>query len=349
MNRIFSAENRRNWLVALCIVGLPISVRAEDEGELLALVKAGHRSAQESIHTLSCTVRFEKGFPTLQLAAEGKYWHSFDRARIQQETPTGTEDYYYLRRESEVRNVTRNRPRTGQPEWSAGREFINHMPRELDVWRHMFLEFDLYSQGAKGTPRVQRERVDGRDCVRVTMTVLRGVESQVEFWFDVGRNYLIWKRVVSAKEFRSEDEIVEFIEPQPGVFFPTKRVAKSFRGREQNIQAVITLSNVRINEPIAKAVFELPRVPSGTMCSDLIKKQLYPIDETWQQVPGSRAEPYDQVAVPYGSPGQTGFTAQSTAEGRSWTYWIAPASLAVLALAGAAWLYRRYRSRSLEA
>lgn len=351
MNRILRAEIRRNCLMALCLVGLPLSIRAEEEQELLTLVRAGHRSAQEAIHSLSCTVRVESGFPTVQGAEEGKYWRSFDRARIQQEQPTGTVDYYYLIPDSELRTVTRNRPGTGQPAWWAGRQVINYEPQSLDVWRHMYLEFDVLLPHANGTPRAKRERTEGRDCVRVTMNItvqVSGTEIQHTFWFDVGRNYLLWKRVDTVKQHRGEQQILEFIEPQPGVFFPTKKVGKSFHGREQRGQDFFTLADVRINEPVAKGIFELPRVPRGTMCTDWIKKQRYPIDATWQQTSGSRAEPFELSVAPVSSPGQRGFSAPSTTESRSWTFWIAPASLAVLALAGAIWLYRRYRSRPLE-
>lgn len=337
----------RIWLVAVCILELPLSVRAEDERELLALVKAGHRSAQESIHTLSCTVSHEADVPKHTLLKTGKYFRSGSVARIQDEQPTGTVDHFYLERESEVREVVRNRPGTGQPAWAVGRRRCTELAHPLDVWRLMFLEFDLLLPTAKNTPRVKREKFAGRTCVRVTIDIL--TETEVTFWFDVGRNYLLWKRDWVGKSHRNESEILEFVEPEPGMYFPTKLGAKSFRGREQDNQGFVTLSEVRINEPVAKDLLKLPAVPRGTICNDWIKKEKYPIDENWQQLAGSRAEPLELYALPAASSAPGGsFTAQSTTAAKPWTRWIAPASLVVLVFACGALVYRQYRAQSRE-
>jgi hypothetical protein len=228
---------------------------------------------------------------------------------------------------------------------------MNEAPQVHNVWYFMLLGFDRHLPQAKSIPRVKRERIDGRDCVRVTLDlpgdlITKGPGSQYTFWFDVGHNYLVWKTVEVCADTRTEIQIVEFLEPQPGVFFPTKRAGTGFRGGEQTSQSFMTLSDVRINEPIAKDIFDLPHIPSGTLCNDFIRKQRYPIDANWQQIPGSKAKSFDRYAIPGTTPGQGGVTAQTTAEPRSWTFWIVPASLAVLATAAAVWLFRRYRTRS---
>src|SRR5947209_16363212 len=108
MRRTLSMGRGSRWLIVLGVFGLPNLANAEDERKLLALVKAGHQSAIESIHTLSCTVTVEADAPSFRRTTTGKYWRSMDFARIQQETPTGTADYFYLYKLSEIREVVRN-------------------------------------------------------------------------------------------------------------------------------------------------------------------------------------------------------------------------------------------------
>lgn len=340
---------RSSWLVALGILGLPSSVYAENEKELLALVRAGQQSAMESIHTLSCVVTLEESTPSLQRTATGRYWRAKDVARSQQETPTGTVDWFLLYKTAEIREVVRNRAGTDQPPCWTGRRTLDDGLLPLDVWPRIFMEFDRFLEVAKGAPRVKRVKIDGRDCIRVTMDIL--TQTEKTYWFDVGRNYLVSKSAEVSKDHRTESENLDYVEPQPGVFFPTKRVAKTYRGSEQRSHVCVTLSDVRINEPLADDVFRIPMIPSGTTCSDWIRKQRYPIDENWQQIPGSKTEPLAMTPLPTPSSSSgegTQYTAQSTGEPKSWTRWIAWGSLAILLLASTAWVYRRYQARSQQ-
>lgn len=355
MSILFGVENYRNGLVCFCLVGFPLLTRAEDERELLSLVQSQHQSSREAVYSLSCSVKLERGYPTTEAVEEGKYWRSFGRARLWEAYATTMVDHFYLIPEGELRQVIRQRPTQEQSGWRTRRELINSQIRLLDVWRFMLLGFVEQLAQAKDVPRAKRERVEGRDCIRVTMTLpghqsqsTTGPDIQLTFWLDAGRNYLVWKQVETGREFHREWQVQEWVEPQPGVFFPTKLVGKGFRGSTQYSQGSYTLSNVRINEPIAKSIFELPEVPNGTLCDDLIRKQTYPIDATWQQLPGGETRPYDIIAIPYTTSSQSGFASQSLKEPGDWTSWIWPGSLAVLAIAGAIWLYRRYRPRAIR-
>lgn len=339
----------RPWLVAVCLLGLPGWTFGDDEAELLALAKAGYRSAQKSIHSLSCTVAYEAGFPDPVMRKKGKYWRSFDRVRIQEQLPEGTQDFFWGP-EGEARYVYRGRNAQGE-QVGAGRRLVIEVTQPLDVWRYMLLEFDRYVQQAKQTPRVKRDRINGRDCIVLTMPYPFDNEelTTVTYWLDVGYNYLPWKREIVGKGSRDDWEILEYAEPKPGMFFPSKSQGKVHNGRRQIGAGSIVVSDLRINEPIAKEVLQLPALPRGTHISDMIKKQRYRANENWEQLPGSRAEHSEITARPPETVGEHGgWGAQSTSEASSWTLWIAPASVAVVLMAGGAWLYRRYCAGSTQ-
>src|SRR6266568_4484632 len=85
----------RPWLVAISLFGLPGWGLGDDKAELLALAKAGYQSAQKSIHSLFCTVAFESGSPDPVMRKNGKYWRSFNRVRIQEQSAEATRDFFW--------------------------------------------------------------------------------------------------------------------------------------------------------------------------------------------------------------------------------------------------------------
>jgi hypothetical protein len=336
----------RSLLIIACLFMSAVLVFGEDEAQLLALARAGYRSAQEVIQTLSCNMEMEAGFPQSVMRKQGKYWRSSRHARVHDEQPHGTEDFYWGPT-GEVHSVWQARGSKGG-QVAATRCSMMEVAQPLDAWRYMLLELDLYLEHTKRTPHAKRERIAGRDCIALTLPFpfAETEESAVTFWLDVGRNYLPWKRKTVSKDYQDEYEIVEYAEHRPGIFFPVKCAGRSYKGSKQVGACSFVLSQLRINEPIAKEVFQLPTLPWGTQLTDNLKKQTYPVDGNWQQLAGSRVEPYEKTALPSPASGQVG--SQSTASATSWTLWIAPASIAVLLTAGAAWLYQRYRNNALK-
>jgi hypothetical protein len=337
----------RTCLPSTCVLLLSAVVAsAQTEPDLLALVVAGHRTAEESIQTLACTVKSELAHPVPQSTTLGQYWRSRDKARIHLETPSGTIDYYYFERESEIREIARNRKGTDQPEWLASRRAISRFQHPADAWYKVFGSFSTHLRSSKGTARAARERVDGRDCIRVTMQIAGGGQS--EFSFDVARNYLIRQKVIVDKNARNIND-PELVEWQPGVFFPTRIVGKNLDGRRVTHEGAVVFADLRVNEPIPESIFEMPTVPRGTRCEDYIVKEQYPIDSAWRKIPGSQTEPIQTEAVIEPAPKDEAHKAQSAAEPGSWTRWIAPFCALTLAVSASIWLYRRRKAASGDA
>jgi hypothetical protein len=209
-------------------------------------------------------------------------------------------------------------------------------------------DFDRFLEFAKDPPQVKRERRDGRDCIRLDLTSVstKGLVQELTQWHDVDRNYLIWKKSLTYKgsSDRFDSEILEFAEPAPGIFVPLKCRRQGSNGSGQTSLEIVTLSNVQVNKPIPKSIFQLSRIPAGTILNDRIQGTRYPIDENWQPIgPGS---PLLMTPVPAQSEGPEGdYRSQSSSESVPLSRWVMSASLLVLVAACAGLLYRQYRSQ----
>jgi hypothetical protein len=205
-------------------------------------------------------------------------------------------------------------------------------------------DFDRLLGLAKRSPEAQRERKDGVPCVRVT--VMTDVPGYGEFgyvlWHDVGRNYLVRKLAFTYLDpsSRFEAENVEFAEPEPGVFVPTRCVRRTWAGSNYSEQ-VTTLTDLVVNQPIPDAVFRLPPVAPGTTVSDLVRRTTYPINGQWERT--GPAKPLVNLKVVQSSDESDGSQSQSESETWRAGWWVLPTAIAVLIAAGGTYFYRRYR------
>jgi hypothetical protein len=162
-------------------------------------------------------------------------------------------------------------------------------------------------------------------------------------WHDVGRNYLVRKLEIiyldPANRFEAEN--VEFAEPQPGVFVPTRCVRRTWTG-DQYSEFVTSLSNVVVNQPVPDQVFRLPPVPPGTELHDEVRGTKYRINGQWGRI--GAEEPLVKLSVAMPSAEEAGGY-RSQSEGEEWpaVWWVLPVALVVLAAAVGIRLYRRYR------
>jgi hypothetical protein len=283
------------------------SLSAREQTDLLSLVRAGHRAARESIHTLSATITIELTFPKEEVFMTGKYWRSPNLVRVQ-EVHSGINDY--LLAGSEIRQVGRGRrPEGSGYSYNALRKPATDFFCACNAWSQMLIEFrgprggqhefDRFLEFAKDPPKLKKETLDGRECIRLTMSydMEMGEEAQITLWHDIGYNYLV--RKLAAKYTKTggsgEMELSDFLESPPGVFLPTKcRKQTSLHGKQVS-GSVTTLSDVRINEPIPPGVFQLPSIPRGTIMSDWVQGTKYPVDENWRSI--GRAEPIAKVPL----------------------------------------------------
>jgi hypothetical protein len=175
-----------------------------------------------------------------------------------------------------------------------------------------------------------------------------GDEWSLTFWHDVQCNYLIRKKSAifgdKNKNTPFEYEILEFREAVPGVFVPLRSRLRGYENGKLHVEQITTLSNVRVNEPIAKDVFVLPPVPAGTVLHDKIEGTRYPIDANWKPIGPKTSSPL--IPIPNLPSGLAiDYHAQTEEEPKPLTRWLLPASIVVLAMAGACWIYRRWQSQ----
>lgn len=348
------------WLAVIAVLLYGPSHCFADREDLLSLVRAGHRSARESIRSFSAAVTVEINFlnePTPKsIVLTGHYWRSLDIVRIQQNVQgEGTEDY--LVKNSEIQQVGRGiDPQRRQVHYAAARRPAREILSNIDVWSLMMIDFlgpnggrydyDRFLEFAKESPKVTREMKDGHNCIRVELIYMAGGERHATMWHDVDHNYLVWKEISSPKDHSSsfESEILEFSESLPGVFIPMKCRRQSLRGSKRASHEMVTLTNVEVNKPIPASVFQLPAIPSGTILEDRIQHSRYPIDTSWRPLGPSTPIPEKTTIVSSDRPASD-YHSQSTTEPIPFSRWLILTSLLVLVIACAGLLYRQLRLR----
>ncbi|AWM39909.1 hypothetical protein C1280_24820 [Gemmata obscuriglobus] len=230
-----------------------------------------------------------------------------------------------------------------------------------DVWREMLIELtgpaggqldlDQLLTAADGPVRADREKLDGRECVRLrfSATYPSGAKERVTLWHDIGRNYLVCRVLVERPDLPTSRysvlQVLDFIEPQPGVVFPVKVRREHFRNGEMFSATVATLTDVTINKLLPPDALALPQVPRGTTLHDRIEGKEGPIDSDWKPLgvmrpaappplpPAPKVAPADAPAVP------------STSEPVSTGRWVLSGSLVLLVLAAGVAVVSRVRAR----
>jgi hypothetical protein len=171
----------------------------------------------------------------------------------------------------------------------------------------------------------------------------------VKLQFDPSVNYLIRKAAYDTSSsngnYRREEEVVDFKECEPGVFYPERVLGRSEEDGKPYSTSESRLSDIHVNEAIPKSIFHLT-YPNGVYLSDGIKGTRYRVDAQGNQIsegiPLTRgpAAPIPGDRPPAGS--------ETQAEPGSAMRWILPISLLVLAMASVAGLLRRRRERITE-
>jgi hypothetical protein len=360
--------------VALALVCLLLLVherkaRGEDHSEFLSIVRARHRVARESIRTFSADVTTETTFPKKEEFCRGHYWRSFSTVRLQEFYSNSSSIQDALLKDSEIRQVGRPRIPNDQRRYGAGRSSSADLLGLCDLWRDMLVEFvgpsgnrydfDRFLGLTKRQPRANKDTIDGRDCIRVSMkydAAEMGGESSFTFWHDINCNCLIRKEVATFgdKDSLYEHEILEFREAAPGVFVPLCSRFRQYDKGELRQERMTTLSNVHVNEAIARDVCVLPPVPAGTVLTDHIEGTIYPIDENWKRI--GPATPLELTPVgpttssagaasPNRSPAPANeYRGQLAEEPKSDAPWVLLAAVVILAALGAYWFHDRRRT-----
>jgi hypothetical protein len=351
------------WLTGLLaatvlVAGSGQRSSAEDSAEVLARVTAAHRAARESIRTLQTrfTLTIERAHPKSVSMTSGTYLRSPDGVllRVGQE---GKATGDTLVKGGETRTVGRNWSPGNKIAYLASRQPGSHILGPSDAWQRLLLStygpdrqtmpFERFIETASGPVRASTAREGGREIVTVTLSVVGSQKQQIEhrIEFDAGVNYLVRKLVVTTPgvDERSEAEIEQFIEAQPGVFVPVKCRARSYKGSSLDSGYLLALSDTVVNAPVPPERLALPTVPSGTVLTDMVHQTKYPIDSNWNRIGPAKPAPMMKV----GSPASE--STRSDSEPFSTSRLILLVSTLVLLMAGAAWGICRWRRREATA
>jgi len=327
------------------------NVRADAEGLNRALI--AHQSARESIRTVQANFRVEFVHPKAEVVGTGTYLRTPDGTLIRsgKEGETAIDTLYAG---GQSRTVARAwRKGKDQVQYNASIAPVTQSYGLLDMWQRLLLSnygsnlqtmpLEQFVDTATDRPKLKLSRKDGRSLAIVSFPIGSGNESRrLDFELDSQVNYLVRRSTVTHPSAGySQAEILEFFEPQPGVFMPVKCRARSYKGDELTQESLYSLTDVAVNIEISKEKLKLPSMPSGTLVADRIQGTQYPVDSSWVQIGPSKPNPIIKVGAPAKEFAE--FTTQSVDEPTSWSAKITYVFGALLGAAILAWLLMRWR------
>jgi hypothetical protein len=322
----------------------------------LETVRLGHRSTIQRIVSLYCRIHITDtttGGAGTSMSAE--YWRSLDSFRIKYKS--GLRKFDAIRQGDRVRVLTRQRSKDGKEEIVGQvRQFRGEQLGPCDVWQHAL--FTFFRPGSKALLSFDEllampKQLDGilhkREGDRVYVVVrLSHAPWRYEIWFDPHVNFLVAKTIfstatgdVNSIPFRRETKVTGFKEIAPGLFFPEQVKSQIFKDGKFTGSRIAKFSDVQVNQRQPPDIFEL-RFPGGITIVDQIEGKRYQTHESGKAVPGTEDPIRGGVPLPANAVQRT----ETRQEPERWTRWVLWASLGILALAGTAWLYQRWRRSS---
>jgi hypothetical protein len=212
-----------------------------------------------------------------------------------------------------------------------------------------WLTFDELLNKPHRVNEVKRITENGAELIYVHLTHDR---ARLEVWFDPQVNYLMRRLTThtfragssKARETKTESVVTRFRELAPAVFFPEQTEQRT-PSENPSAGTAITVNDFHemiVNQPVAAEVFKV-RYPPGIEVRDSIQGRAYSVqrDGELKEIPGrtlSKIGPLPLITE-----------SQTTEEPRPATRWILPVSLAILGVAGIAWVWRRSRRGRLSA
>ncbi len=348
------------------LIAPPASVLGQDAtpvkvvGQDAALVKqvlAGHNAARRSIRTLSASLRVELVKPEHRLLGAGTYWRIGDEVRVHQQGQEGSTIDYRVAG-GEVRQITLPSQANAVPPGLAQRL----SEQDFTTRTNLFEEMLLVLTDPDGKPRdlsalladagsgvtADRQRLGDDQCVTLSFSVAsrRGPLTRYKLWHVPSKNYLI-RRVEAVSEQAPDNtfvsEITTWSEAAGGVIVPTTAKSDSFHKGKTVQSRLSSVTDLRVNEPIDRAVMELPKLPAGSVLRDDIARVTGKVDSNWRPI--GPLEPTRRLVGPpqTAAPASEGYTSQSTSEPVPVGFVILVASGSLLVIALAVYGYRRYR------
>ncbi|MGI8979755.1 MAG: hypothetical protein ACR2FY_11075 [Pirellulaceae bacterium] len=353
------------WCVFFVAIELAafIFVPSTSAEELLEEVRAGNKSALESIRTLSCRITVATPISPIgpMETSTADYWQSADSMRVRSSLVGQPSDF--VRHEFVTKKVLHNE---GKTFFVIERADPDEPHSRFDAYRRGLLK--LF--GPQGQPLtleeilrlphklgpITRQPYQGRECVVLKMSIelAAGKNSDFEIWFDPKVNYLACKLIRDSirrsdqVNVHRESQVLRFTEAAPGIYFPAETETKSLNDGKLVQHEIVTFTDIRVNQPLPANIFALPIPPSATVI-DKIQDREYQVDAAGKEFGPERSPPKfpplpaGSGLPPENSNGTRGVAAQveTTTEPQPVTRWIVYAFLLLLTVTGGIWYFRR--------
>jgi hypothetical protein len=322
--------------------------------ELLKVVRAGHLSTTQALHTFSCKISVKLSTDPPEVHT-GEYWRSHDAIRVRSLHNNLVSDR--ILQNSKIRKVYSNPRKSGASGVNVFIEpFKDLVLGDCDVWDHALLlfqgpppnsglmTFDRLLETKTQVKKVDRQHENGRELIVVRLEHEWAV---LTIMFDPQLNWLVRKytyaTIVDKPETRtrSEFEVVQFRELASGMYFPVHIKGRHLRVQSNRVMYTqqTTLSDIRINHRIPDDTFHIP-LPDGTVVEDLIQGKKYTVDGK-----GNPVGPMKDLAEMKTPSRHVTPRSQTLEEPKSITEWILPVSAVVLVVGLGLGAYRRWKSR----
>jgi hypothetical protein len=307
-------------ILALLLFGFPCAVchvpAQEPSGrKLLAVVADANRASREAVRTLTCRVKHVVKFADIARPPQSfssECWYSPDAIRIKTEHNGEHSDEFWKNNvcKSVLRHKVAGRQQVGAQLTSLA-EMHSHPTADPFTVGLLILSLpgtakqipvERLVESASRIGRIERRAAGASDLVFVQLFFDKSDKVpapwEVEILLDGQVNYLVRKTVYIArhdKVTRREDEVVDFKEFAPGIFFPI-RVAGRFE-MDGKMWSTVTaeISDVAINQPLPRDIFAF-RFPEGIILSDAIAGSTYYVDSEGNRI--SPAVPFSGTPPP---------------------------------------------------
>jgi hypothetical protein len=336
---------------------------------LLDFVRDAHRASRESIRTCACRLEFVGTLTSprpdsTDQKCSGRFWCSPDAMRARYlEFGQDTDSLW----KDSVRNVVLRTSAEGRQAVAATRSsYANLHAGRCDPWVRALLVLNIPTHGIENAPfeklvseaarwtKAERSLIGDKELIVIGLH-FSGTKQipnswDVEVYFDPAVNYLVRKVIYvdegSKGPFRREDEVLQFKECAPGLYFPEKIEGWSGTATNRDFHYVTVISDIRLNQPLPDDVFHF-NFPNGVYLSDGIRGTNYRVGSKGNRI--SPEIPFGKIPPPpVGAVAQVVPGSETQEEPKPITRWILPLSVGILVLAAIAALVRRWRRSAAE-
>ncbi len=346
-------------VIVACLSHFNISTLHADD--LLDSVRQAHRASIESIRTMSCRTSLVYNPKVPGGNEQGEYWRDGNVVRCKYSSDGGLKCDVFIKnglRKStdkippEMYGLTGTATITGSV--TDTNKHLNCDPYLFGLIMfpgktRLHIPFEEFLSETNKVNFVRRVDDKGRPLVLVDVSHARG---RLEIWFDPAVNYLVRRRVLWSSTIEnlvlSDQEVMEFQEGSPGIYFP--KVVKTTANRHDSPdkqRLTATFSNLQINRPISPEAMTF-KFAEGLKVIDTVLNQVKVADANGEPTKPALTEDGEPITLLPGllvsqSPEEAPRATQQESE--SWTRWLLPASLGVFGLGAVISVSQWWRKR----